>query len=102
VDTFYAPGNTWVTSIAGVFNQQISGNTSLEVSGGYLQGSHSYNPEAGYSGFFVAPRLLRRVNDDSSFTMQYGHLSSARGLSSALGRDWISLGWLWHPNRKSF
>lgn len=102
VDTFYAPGNTWVTSINGGIGQTISSNTSFDVNGGYLQGSHSFNSEARYSGFFFTPRFLWRITDSSSLSTQYGHLSSARGSASSIARDWISLGLLWHPKPKSF
>jgi hypothetical protein len=101
VDTFYVPGNNWVTSIEARIHHRTSDTTSFDVSSGYLQGSESFRPEAGYSGFFVTPRFLWKLADNVSLTTQYGHLSSTSGFASTFYRDWITLGLLWHPRPKN-
>src|SRR5215813_805858 len=102
VDTFYAPGNNWVTSVEAGVHQRISGSTSFDLTGGYLHGSRSYNRLAEYSGFFVTPRVLWRITDNSSLTAVYGHVSNTRKSGSTLDQDWVTLGLLWHPKPKNF
>jgi hypothetical protein len=101
LDTYYAPGNNWVTSIEARLHHRTSDTTLFDVSGGYLEGSQSFNQQANYSGFFVTPRFLWQFTNDFSLTTQYGHLSSTRGSASTFNRDWITLGLQWHPNPKN-
>jgi hypothetical protein len=102
VDTFYAPGNNWVTSIgAGIFHR-TSYSTSFDVNGGYLQGSGNYNLQGRYSGYFVTPRFLWRLTNTSSLTAEYGHVSSTTGSMSNFSRDSVTVGLLWHPTPKNF
>jgi hypothetical protein len=102
VDTFYAPGNNWVTTIGADIYHRTSYNTSFDVNGGYLQGSSSYNLQGRYAGYFVTPRFLWRITTNSSLTAEYGHVSSTTGSLSNFNRDSVTVGVLWHPNPKSF
>jgi len=101
VDTYYVPGSIWVTSVGAGIHRQTSASTSIEVNGGYLNGSNEINQQAGYSGYFATPRFLWSFTDNLTLAASYGHLTSNR-TGSSLDRDWVTLGITWHPNPKSF
>src|SRR5262249_12295661 len=102
INTFYVPGNYWVTSIGTGLHHRTSDSTSLDLTGSYLHGSNSWDALNDYSGFFLTPRFQWRVTENSTVITEYGHLASTRRSGSTLDHDWITLGLSWHPNPKIF